>query len=85
MSGKDCGRFNLVTQCVCALCGRRLRLSYDRPKVTGHDFNGEHYDDGITGADKVEMPIVVYPCDSCYGEAREPIEALRNALGLLQK
>ncbi len=76
----DSIRYNLVTSFVCAKCGNKLALSYERPKRRA-DYEPEK-DDGITGAMKVEQAIAVHPCKRCYAAATEPIEALRRALKL---
>lgn len=70
----DHTRYNLVTKFVCKLCGSPLRISYDKP--IGNSWNPEA-SDGITGANKIEAAIAVYPCDKCYKEAVEPINQLR--------
>lgn len=71
---KDFGRTNINTQLICTNCGSALRLTYDKRVVT----NGANYE--ITGGNKVDNYLYVYPCDHCYGKAKRPLELLKSAL-----
>lgn len=68
-------RTNLVTTFHCTDCGGLLRLSYP---LTG--VKAEYDSAGITGALKVENKIHLEPCRKCVGEARKPMELLREIL-----
>ena len=72
----DLTRNSLVTMFVCAVCGELLQLTYDLPRK-----NTPMADDGITGGEKVESMIAIYPCKKCY----QPIMDVRNALKVLEE
>ena len=74
-------RYNLVTTFRCATCGSQLRLTYDKPKCTPYQPEAN---DEITGAAKVENIIYLEPCQICVDEYRTPINALKNALGVMK-
>ena len=82
MNKQDFMRYNLVTSFVCVQCGNKLALSYNTPKSGDYETQKN---DGITGAGKVEQRVAIHPCEKCYGEAIRPLEAIRDALAVMNR
>ncbi len=81
----DFMRTNLVFRLRCAKCGRTLRLTYDPKRKDSHLDTGELDDDCITVAEKVMAEAYVHPCETCYGDARRPLDMLKAALAAAEK
>lgn len=74
----DYGRNNLVTTFHCSECGNQLTLSYKN----AHQIKSES--DGITGSDKVQYKITIYPCDRCIKTWRRPAELLKELTSCME-
>jgi hypothetical protein len=77
-------RNHLVTVFHCTDCGTPLNLSYE-PKESANKTALRNQVDGITGASKVENHLYIEPCRKCIGDARKPLQQMREALAALDK
>lgn len=63
----------LITKLVCSKCGNNLTMTNERPQTT-RCATGEP-----TGADMVELAVMVEPCSVCM----EPLTRMKRAVAVL--
>lgn len=68
-------RHFLVMRGRCAKCDGPLRFAYPE-----HGYSTKDVSTGNTGAAEAPMLFSVWPCESCFGKASEPLEKLRSVL-----
>ena len=61
----------LITKLVCSACGENLCLEYGKTSTT------QHADGEPTGADKVELAVLVTPCNCMSRKLREVANAAK--------